>query len=199
MNDDGINYGHIVGNALRGVLRDVLIIARDQGLPGQHHFYMTFRTTDEGVKIAPHLLARHPEEMTIVLQHQFWNLVVDDDGFAIDLSFSGRVERLHIPFAAVTRFVDPSVHFNLQFQQLDEDDEDFDDDDDDDDSDMLTGDNGSEPGVFGTDIRILRASTPEKTGSEESGADSSDKEESGAGSQKKAPSNVVVLDSFRRK
>ena len=118
MNDDGINYGHIVGNALRSVLRDVLIIARDQGLPGQHHIYLTFRTTDDGVEIAPHLLARHPDEMTIVLQHQFWNLVVDDEGFAVDLSFSGRVDRLHIPFAAITRFLIPVFILNYISRNL---------------------------------------------------------------------------------
>ena len=193
MNDDGINYGYIVGEALRRVLRDVLVIARDQGLPGQHHCYMTFRTTEDGVKIAPHLLARHPQEMTIVLQHQFWNLIVDDDGFAVDLSFSGNVERLHIPYSAITRFVDPSVHFNLHFQHIDGED----DDEDDEDSDDLISDNRGDAGSYGTDIRVMHAVPSDAAGN--AGADSSDADESEGESQKAASSNVVALDSFRRK
>lgn len=104
----------------------------DSGLPGDHHFYITFRTTHSGVEMAPHLRALHPEDMTIVLQHQFWDLEVTEDWFAVSLSFSGKREHLHIPFEAVTAFADPFAKFGLQFQIDMEDDELLDDDFEDD-------------------------------------------------------------------
>jgi hypothetical protein len=112
---DPLNYQALTEEALRGVVRQALTTAAQRGLPGQHHFYLTFRTGYPGVQIADGLRARHPEEMTIVLQHQFWGLEVAERQFAVTLSFNGQHERLVVPFAAVTAFVDPSVQFGLQF------------------------------------------------------------------------------------
>jgi hypothetical protein len=115
MSADHMNYSQMVEDALRGVVREALKRAGAEGLVGNHHFYISFRTTHSGVDIADHLRAQHPQEMTIVLQHQYWGLEVDDEGFAVTLSFRGAHERLHIPFAAVTGFADPGVQFGLQF------------------------------------------------------------------------------------
>ena len=121
---DGLRYDRMVEDALRGVVRDSLIYAAAHGLPGEHHFYITFRTHQAGTAIPDHLKARHPDEMTIVLQHQFWDLDVTRERFSVTLSFSGKSERLVIPFAAVTGFADPSAKFGLQFQAVDGDEDD---------------------------------------------------------------------------
>ena len=110
-----LSYERMVEDALRGVLRQALKITESQGLPGAHHFYLTFDTTHPGLKIAPSLKALHPNEMTIVLQHQFWDLIVGEERFEITLSFSGVSQRLSVPFAAVTAFADPHAKFGLQF------------------------------------------------------------------------------------
>lgn len=124
-----LSYERMVEDALRGVLRQALKITQAQGLPGAHHFYITFDTTHPGLKFPPSLKALHPSEMTIVLQHQFWDLVVGDDRFEITLSFSGVSNRLSIPFSAVTAFADPHAKFGLQFHvEFDERSEDEDDD-----------------------------------------------------------------------
>ncbi|TAL02974.1 MAG: hypothetical protein EPO08_05660 [Rhodospirillaceae bacterium] len=115
MNVTKLSYEKMVEDALRGVLRQALQITAAQGLPGSHHFYITFDTTHPGVKIADTLKTQHPNEMTIVLQHQFWDLKVAQDQFEITLSFSGVSQRLLIPFAAVTAFADPHAKFGLQF------------------------------------------------------------------------------------
>ncbi len=116
--DSLIPYDEIVQEALRAVVGRVLTpIAQSGGnLPGRHHFYITFRTRAPGVVIPPHLLQRHPEEMTIVLENRFWDLQVEDDRFSVGLSFNQVASMLTIPFAAITAFVDPSVEFGLQFQ-----------------------------------------------------------------------------------
>jgi hypothetical protein len=122
-----LRYDKMVEEALRGVVRDSLVFAAEHGLPGEHHFYITFRPHHPDVEMADHLKARHPDEMTIVLQHQFWDLQVTEDGFAVTLSFSGKPERMVIPFSAVTGFADPSAKFGLQFQSIpgDEDEDDL--------------------------------------------------------------------------
>ena len=129
MDEPSISYEQLVERALRGVLREALIMTRDSGLPGQHHFYITFRTGHSGVQMPPRLKAMHPDEMTIVLQHQFWSLEVLDEHFEVTLSFSGVSERLVVPFAAITGFADPSAKFGLQFQVEEEEGDDFDDED----------------------------------------------------------------------
>jgi len=100
---------------LHGVVRKALAVFAERGLVGQHHFYITFRTTDPQAVVPDYLRARYKPEMTIVLQHQFWGLEVDDTGFAVTLSFEGKHERLKVPWRAIVAFVDPSVQFGLQF------------------------------------------------------------------------------------
>ena len=113
---DLFDYPRMVEAALRGVMREALARIAREGLPGDHHFYIGFRTRAPGVAIPNYLIAKYPDEMTIVLQHQFRALEVGDHGFSVNLSFSSRSERLTIPFAAVTTFADPSVNFGLQFE-----------------------------------------------------------------------------------
>jgi uncharacterized protein len=119
MATDHIRYDILVRDALRGVLRRVLADAAEHGLPGEHHFFITFQSTADGVKLSPRLLAQYPEEMTVILQHQFWDLVVSDDRFEVGLSFSGIPERLVVPFNAIKSFFDPSVQFGSQFEPAD--------------------------------------------------------------------------------
>ena len=116
MATDHIRYDVLARDALRGVLRRVLSDAAAHGLPGEHHFFITFVSKAEGVKLSPRLLAQYPEEMTIILQHQFWDLVVTEDRFEVGLSFGGIPERLVVPFHAIKSFFDPSVQFGLQFE-----------------------------------------------------------------------------------
>ncbi len=116
MSQDVLRYDRLIEEALRSVVREVLTETAARGLPGNHHFYITFKTSHDGVDIPPRARAQHPEEMTIVLQHQFWNLAVEDDHFRVTLSFNKREEELVIPFASITTFADPSVQFGLQFQ-----------------------------------------------------------------------------------
>ena len=116
MATDHIRYDVLARDALRGVLRRVLSDAAAHGLPGEHHFFITFLSKAEGVKLSSRLLAQYPDEMTIILQHQFWDLVVSEDRFEVGLSFGGIPERLAIPFSAIKSFFDPSVQFGLQFE-----------------------------------------------------------------------------------
>ncbi len=113
---DHIRYDVLAREAMRGVLRQVMTDAAKRGLPGDHHFYITFLTQAEGVKLSPRLMAQYPTEMTVILQHQFWDLVVTEDRFEVGLSFGGVPERLVVPFNAIKSFLDPSVQFGLQFE-----------------------------------------------------------------------------------
>lgn len=119
---DLIRYDLLVQDALKGVVRKVLIDAKD-GLPGEHHFYISFQTDFPGVRLSNRLREKYPQEMTIVLQHQYWDLNVTEHTFEVGLSFSGIPERLLIPFDALTGFFDPSVQFGLKFDSQDEDEE----------------------------------------------------------------------------
>ncbi|WP_337996141.1 SspB family protein [Oleispirillum naphthae] len=166
------DYDALVEQALRGVVREALCRAAQHGLPGDHHFYITFRTDAEGVAIPEHLAATHPEDITIVLQHEFWDLAVDDeepDSFSVTLSFNDRRERLVVPFAAVTGFADPSAKFGLQFQYEDDFEDSLDDD------------------------PLLDAPPPPPT-AENAAAPRPGKAAAPAADQK-----VVVLDAFRKK
>jgi hypothetical protein len=116
MATDHIRYDVLARDALRGVLRRVLIDAAEHGLPGEHHFFITFVSTADGVKLSPRLLAQYPEEMTVILQHQFWDLVVTEYRFEVGLSFNGIPERLVVPFNSIKSFFDPSVQFGLSFE-----------------------------------------------------------------------------------
>jgi uncharacterized protein len=115
MAQDLFDYPEMVETALRGVVREALVRTAREGLRGDHHFYVSFRTGARGVVLPDHLSAKYPEEMTIVLQHQFWGLDVRDQDFSVTLSFQSKPEQLTIPFAAITSFADPSVKFGLQF------------------------------------------------------------------------------------
>jgi hypothetical protein len=117
---DQIRYDLLTQQALRGVVRSILIDAAKKGLPGDHHFYITFDTKASGVRVSERLLGQYPEEMTVILQHQFWDLKVSDDEFEVALSFGGIPEKLTVPFAAINGFFDPSVQFGLQFEEVTE-------------------------------------------------------------------------------
>ena len=113
---DLLRYDRMVETALRGVVREALARAATSGLPGTHHFYITFRTTFPGAELPDYLGKQFPEDMTIVLEHQFWDLEVEETKFAVTLSFKGKPERITVPFGSITGFADPSVKFALQFQ-----------------------------------------------------------------------------------
>jgi hypothetical protein len=117
---DHIRYDLLTQQALRGVVREVLADTAKKGLTGDHHFYISFNTRADGVRISQRLLAQYPEEMTIILQHQFWELNVTDEAFEIGLSFGGVPEKLTVPFASINGFFDPSVQFGLQFEPVGE-------------------------------------------------------------------------------
>src|SRR5258708_949277 len=119
MATDHIRYDVLARDALRRVPRRDLTDAAEQGLAGDHHYFIPFVSTADGVKLSPRLLAQYPEEMTVILQHQFWDLVVTEDRFEVGLSFGGVAERLVVPFSAIKSFFDPSVQFGLQFEPAD--------------------------------------------------------------------------------
>jgi hypothetical protein len=115
---DHIRYDLLTQQALRGVVRQVLADAAKKGMVGEHHFYISFDTQADGVRLSERLKAQYPEQMTIILQHQFWDLSVSDTGFEVGLSFGGIPEKLVIPFEALKGFFDPSVQFGLQFEEV---------------------------------------------------------------------------------
>ena len=164
-----MDYQAMVERAMRGVVRDALRQVAKDGLPGDHHLYITFRTQDPGVQIAERLIAQYPEEMTIVLQYQFWGLEVDEDAFEITLSFSGKNERLYIPLESVVGFADPSVNFGLQFKAAEAVDED-------------AAMNDSDPDAV-----------------DDEGPDDDDPGDGGPGGDAPTTGEVVALDSFRKK
>ncbi len=116
MSKDQMRYKELVDDALRNVVREALSRVEGSGLPGNHHLYVSFHSRYPGVVVPDHLSQKFPDEITIVLQHQFWALSVGEDSFEVALSFNGVRELLSIPFGAITGFVDPSVRFGLQFQ-----------------------------------------------------------------------------------
>ena len=113
---DTIEYGNLMHRALRRLIKEVLEDVRDNGLPGEHHFFITFDTQHPGVNIADWLMERYPSEMTVVMQHWYDGLEITDDGFAITLNFGDAPEPLYIPFESIQTFVDPSVEFGLRFE-----------------------------------------------------------------------------------
>jgi hypothetical protein len=121
MAEDLIRYDILAQDALRGVVRKVLSEVARTGLPGAHHFFVKFATRAPGVRVSGRLLKEYPEEMTIVLQHQYWDLTVSEHAFEVGLSFNGAPERLLVPFTALRGFFDPSVQFGLQFETVNPD------------------------------------------------------------------------------
>lgn len=122
--EDGIDYGNLMHRAMRGLIRNVLTDVAERGLPGEHHFFITFDTTHPDVQIAQWLTERYPSEMTVVMQHWYENLSVEQDGFSVTLNFGDAPEPLYIPYDAIRTFVDPSVEFGLRFESQDDEDED---------------------------------------------------------------------------
>ena len=123
-----IDYGNLMHRAMRGLIQSVLTDVSEHGLPGAHHFFITFDTTHPDVQIADWLKERYPTEMTVVIQHWYENLVVTDEGFSITLNFGNNPEPMVIPFDALRTFVDPSVEFGLRFETQETEEEDEDDD-----------------------------------------------------------------------
>lgn len=183
MTKDWLRYDRMVEDALRGVVRRALNEVASSGLPGDHHFYLTFRTVEPGVHIAPTLRNQYPKEMTIVLQHQFWGLEVNEDNFAVTLSFGGKHERLVVPYRAIVSFADPSVKFGLQFESA-----------------VPAGEGESEGegaksrAVTPKDLNDLPRSAQERAGARGESAAENDKDDAG-----KAGAEILALDAFRKK
>lgn len=120
MSDDQLDYPRLLRNSKRRLVHDIISKVAQDGMPGQHHFYITFRTRDDGVDIDPELVARYPDEMTIVLEHQYWDLGVDEDAFEVTLKFNRIPKYLRIPFAAISQLHDPSQNFMIAIEQFDD-------------------------------------------------------------------------------
>jgi hypothetical protein len=195
MSDDHLRYDLLVQDALRGMVRGVLAeVAQAKSLPGDHHFFITFETGAEGVRLSSRLRAQYPEEMTIVLQHQFWDLKVTDESFEVGLSFGGVAEKLAVPFDAIKVFADPSVQFTLQFDSLIEGEE----------EDASGGDVGQQKEPEGrrqTKRRdSLPAAAPETAVAEPKPDSKQASEETNEDkSSESAGAEVVRLDRFRKK
>jgi len=184
-----IDYDAKVQNALRGVVKTVLKEAEEDGLMGDHHFYVAFKTHAEGVDIPAHLVSRFPDEMTIVVQHKFWGLKVHPDYFEIGLSFNQKPEHLTIPFAAIVGFVDPSVQFALQFHdETDSTTDDFDDAVD------LENAPAGIVGEIAANIAPVGGAPVAKADSSDASTDNAATDDADTGGD-----NIVTLDAFRRK
>ncbi|MBL0318840.1 MAG: hypothetical protein IPP74_06080 [Alphaproteobacteria bacterium] len=191
-----IDYEALIDEAMYMIVRRALEIIAKGGLPGAHHFYITFQTQFSGVEIPDYLRKKYPEEMTIVLQYQFHSLKIEQDKFSVSLSFNNVPERLVIPFGSIISFADPSVQFGLQFRRMPlEDDEDWEPEHTAEvkefavPSKKATGKKGEEKGK--------KETKKSKSGDEVS--DASPKKPGKKSSSKKASNNVISLDSFRKK
>jgi hypothetical protein len=185
---DRFHYDTLVDDALRGVVYRVLKHVAEKGLPGSHHFYISFRSTDPGVQLPDYLRAKYPDEMTIVLQHQYWDLTLTEDFFEVTVSFNKRPERVKVPFTALSAFVDPSVRFGLQFDGKDK------------------GPAAERPAPAPAGTTLLPV--PEKRspsdpapdrGSDESQTDTAAREAPAPETPDESASKIVKLDSFRKK
>ncbi|MEO0637460.1 MAG: ClpXP protease specificity-enhancing factor SspB [Pseudomonadota bacterium] len=188
MSEDHIRYDILTQEALRGVVRKVLQEVVQTGLPGEHHFFISFDTRFPGVRLSPRMLEQYPEEMTIVLQHQFWDLKVSENGFEVGLSFSDIPERLIVPYAAIKGFFDPCVQFGLEFDVEREGIEPVDDEDD---------------AVDEATVHPLRSNQP---ASQPVGLPEPDRSDTAADADESADAegseggaDVVSLDAFRKK
>ncbi len=185
MAEDLIRYDILAQDALRGVIRKVLSEVARTGLPGEHHFFVTFATQAPGVRISSRLLAQYPEDITIVLQHQYWDLTVSEQSFEVGLSFSGVPERLLVPFSAIKDFVDPSVPFKLHFEVAARP--------------LVIADTESEDATAIPPPADIAAPKAEAAGNSEA-AESSAGEGANEGEEEAAPmAQVVSLDAFRKK
>ena len=194
MAEDLIRYDVLAQEALKGVVRRVLIEAGKDGLPGEHHFFIAFDTRHPGVRISDRLREKHPEEMTIVLQHQFWDLNVTETTFEVGLSFGNVPERLLVPFAALKGFFDPSVQFGLQFDVAR-------------DGDAQIADSAAPAGGSGDGVVSLPAVSPSravapigaKSNTDEVLGDTPDGDGDGSEKAEEGTADVVSLDAFRKK
>ena len=193
MSEDHIRYDILAQEALRSVIRKVLEEVSRAGLPGEHHFFITFQTDYPGVRLSRRMAERYPEEMTIVIQHTFWNLEVGDNAFEIDLSFDDIRERLRVPYGAIRGFFDPSVKFGLQFDVTPVDNKAAD-------NQTVTSltDGEGEPrrSTAGSVPEIKRAKPA--AGAKSKASKSEDKSD-GAGNEEESGAEVVSLDTFRKK
>jgi hypothetical protein len=171
MPEDHIRYDLLAQAALRGVVRTVLADAAKNGLPGEHHFKITFATDAPGVTLSERMRKQYPQDMTIILQHQFWDLTVREDAFDVGLSFGGVAEKLTVPFAAIMAFFDPAVQFGFQFEPIE--------------ADVESGGAGEKPPE-------KAAALPGKVDSESPAAELAKEPQAGGG-------EVVSLDRFRKK
>ncbi|MCT4656475.1 MAG: SspB family protein [Cohaesibacter sp.] len=198
MSEDLIRYDILAQDALRGVVKKVLTEVASTGLPGEHHFYITFNTHAPGVRLSSRLLEKYPSDMTIVLQHQFWDMQANDVAIEIGLSFDGIPEKLYIPYTAIISFIDPSVHFSLQFEVESELDEDNDDEES-----LISADEEGEIilSVMSDAASNNDDSDDNKSAKGKSKADSkgSDEDTSSAEEESKSGAEVVSLDAFRKK
>ena len=185
--NDRFHYDALVDDALRSVVKRVLTQVAETGLPGSHHFYISFRSGDPGVELPEYLRAKYPEEMTIVLQHQYWDLILREDDFEVTVSFNKQQERIKVPFAALSAFVDPSVRFGLQFDRRDKAT-----------GDKISGDKpegASEPTPL--PVPEKRPPVPVQDGQDTQADAGAVTDE--AAKPEDAASKVVKLDSFRKK
>jgi hypothetical protein len=194
MVQDLIRYDILAQEALRGVIRKVLAEVAKAGLPGNHHFFITFLTGAPGVRISSRLKEKYPEQMTIVLQHQFWDMLVTDQLFEVGLSFGDIPEKLTVPFSAVRGFYDPSVNFELEFDVAVAQPE----------SDNDEGDNVAPIEILPTEAPVEKAEKPKsksrKTAAEKEAAAAKDSNtDDGADKEAKPSADVVSLDAFRKK
>ncbi len=186
MPQDLIRYDILAQDALRGVIRKVISEVTRTGLPGNHHFFITFVTGAPGVRISPRLREKYPEQMTIVIQHQYWDLEVSETGFEVTLSFSDISEKLVIPFAAIRGFYDPSVNFELEFE-------------------VRTG--ASEAEAAAEDEKpveqmtheVIKAPVKPRTAKQKADKAASKKAEADGTEAAKPSASVVSLDAFRKK
>lgn len=193
MNDDLLRYDLMIETALRNVVRETLSSVAQNGLPGEHHFYITFLTKYPGVEIPEYLHKQYAEEMTIVLQYQFFGLKVDDEAFGVTLSFNNIKERLRIPIKAITTFADPSVNFALQFQSAQEED-----DEEESAAKPSRGTGGKRSkGGDGATPQDIGSAKPRKDGDKAKAA--KDSPEGGEDKPSEKRGEVISLDQFRKK
>ena len=193
-----LSYEEMIEDALRGVLRKALQITASQGLPGSHHFFVTFDTTHPGVLIADSLRAMHPSEMTIVLQHQFWDLKVEEEYFEITLSFNNVSQHLHVPFVAVTAFADPHAKFALQLQN-EFDKEPYTDINEDDPEEFEQNENGDSSKNSSTSSTAIKSPTKTKIITKKLADMETSQKTLNTRDDNKDSDNVVTLDTFRKK
>ena len=192
MSEDLIRYDILAQDALRGVVKTVLTEVARTGLPGEHHFYITFNTQAQGVRISPRLLEKYPDDMTIVLQHQFWDLQANEQAIEIGLSFDGIPEKLYIPYTAIITFIDPSVHFSLQFEVTEE----MEDEDEDYDGELILPMDDADDSIIAVMSPNEQSGDLEPSEGEDSDKDASDDADKSDNSE---GAEVVSLDAFRKK